>query len=65
MLTAGLIILIYQATLYHESSLTNFLQSLSIEEWERAFIHLSPRVAFYVKKYYLQLRQGDTIIDDE
>jgi hypothetical protein len=30
----------YQVAVYHESSLTNFLRQLSLEEWETIFIHL-------------------------
>ena len=40
LITAAITIVVYQVAVYHESSLTNFLQQLSLEEWEIIFIHL-------------------------
>lgn len=57
LLLASLTVIIYQTAVYHETTLTNYLRQLSLEDWDSLFIHLSPRLAFYVKKYYSKLRE--------
>lgn len=57
LLVAGLTVVIYQTAVYHETTLTNYLRQLSLQDWDSLFIHLSPRLAFYVKKYYSRLRE--------
>ena len=64
LLSCVITIVVYQIAVYHEISLTVNLQIIPLDEWENIFIHLckfavtipAPRLAFYVKKFYKNMK---------
>lgn len=54
-------VFLYQISVFHELALVRYLYQLPLKEWEEEFIHLAPRVAFYVKKFYTEQRYGEEI----
>lgn len=65
LLVAALTVIIYQTAVYHETTLTNYLRQLSLDDWDSLFVHLSPRLAFYVKKYYGKLRELEDFEEED
>lgn len=65
LLVAALTIVVYQVSVYHETTLTNYLRELTLQDWESLFIHLSPRIAFYVKKFYSRLRELEDFDEED
>lgn len=54
-------VFLYQISVFHELALVRYLYQLPMKEWEQEFVHLAPRVAFYVKKFYTEQRYGNEI----
>ena len=48
----GVCTFLFQISIYHELGLVKYLWSLNLAEWEDGFIHLAPRIAFYVKRFW-------------
>lgn len=48
----GVVTFLYQISVFHELGLVKYLWSLNLSEWEDGFIHLAPRIAFYVKRFW-------------
>lgn len=44
--------LLYQISVFHELGLVKYLWSLNESEWEDGFIHIAPRIAYYVKRFW-------------
>jgi hypothetical protein len=65
LLVAALTIVVYQTSAYHETTLTNYLRQLTLQDYERLFIHLSPRLAFYVKKFYGRLKELEDFDEED
>lgn len=65
LLVAALTVVVYQTSVYHETTLTNHLRVLTLQDWERLFVHLSPRLAFYVKKFYSRLRDLEDFDEED
>lgn len=45
-------VLLFQISVFHELGLVRYLWSLDEKEWEYGFIHIAPRLTYYIKWFW-------------